>query len=106
MIEAANPIRVFINPEIMELLPAYLRRRDGDVILLQSYIADNDFHSIQVLGHKLCGNGSIFGFEQISKTGKDLESAAQDRDMHRVRKYSQELFVYLENIEICPESTQ
>ena len=96
-------IRVFIHPDMMDLLPAYLKRRDSDVELLRNYIGNQDFKAIQLLGHKLSGNGSVFGFDPISKTGKDLESAAINKDMSKVQEHTQELFAYLSNIEICPK---
>lgn len=103
MTETPCPPEVFIDPDILVLLPAYLLRRDADVLLLRKHIEVQDFESIRVIGHKLRGNGSLFGLDSISKTGEELESAAGDKDIFKVRKYIQELFEHLEKIKGRPQ---
>jgi HPt (histidine-containing phosphotransfer) domain-containing protein len=83
--------------EIASLIPAYLERRAGDVVLL---LDSGDFESIKNLGHKLSGNGSMYGFDQISLTGRELESASVNRDMAEIRKYTQKFSEYLAHLQV------
>ena len=102
MTEKAGAIRVYIDPNLMNLLPTYLKRRNDDVVLLRTSIRLQDFDSIQRIAHKLYGNGSMFGFDAISKMGKSLETAAMEKDILKIQEHTQALFEYLANIEICP----
>lgn len=86
--------------DLMELLPAYLKRREQDVARLRDFIECEDYDSVRQLGHKLSGNGITFGFEPISRMGSELEAAAIARDLAKIKSHTEELFVYLANIEI------
>ena len=96
-------MRVFINPQIMDLIPAYLIRRGEDLKRLQQFIEIEDFKSIEGLGHKLGGSGGTFGFAAISKVGTDLEAAALGRNISKIREHVQELSEYLANVHVCRE---
>ena len=95
-------MKVYIYPEVFELVPLYLKRRNDDVENLRSFIETEDFDSVQTIGHKLYGNGTMYGFDQISNVGKGLETAAIEKDLSKIVEHTQELFEYLKNLEICP----
>ena len=42
----------------------------------------NDFHSARRIGHDLKGIAGVFGEDTLNKTGKDIETAAQDEDLN------------------------
>ena len=87
----------------MDLLPAYLKRRNEDVELLRNWIVQKDFESIRRLGHKLSGNGTMYGLDWISKTGKDLEASAIDKDLPEIETQTQNLFNFLSTLEVFPK---
>ena len=102
MTEKKGPNRFFVTADKMDLFTAYLRRRHADVETLLKCLETKDFETVQRLGHKMCGNGGIFGFDQITKIGQNIESAAMFKDLGEIRKHTQELSEYLATIEIFP----
>ena len=96
-------IRVLIHPEILDLMPTYLKRREIEMQNLKEYIVSQDYDSIQRLGHKLSGHGSMYGFEQISISARNLEAAAECKDMNTIKTETHILAEYLAHIEIAPQ---
>ena len=95
--------RVFINPLILDLVPASLARRREDVALLRASGAAFDFTTIGRIGHKLCGNGALFGFVQISQIGSGIESAALRSDLLEVMRLTAHLDEYLESLDFSAD---
>lgn len=44
------------------------------------------YTSLEEVGHKLKGNGSTFGFEDLSLIGGDLQRAAELKDEDRIKE--------------------
>ena len=75
------------EPEITgEMLQNYIRRRHADVLAVKQSFSSGDYLNIDMIGHKLKGNGSLFGFPEISEIGAEMEEAAAQADLARVRK--------------------
>ncbi len=81
----------YIPPELVDLIPGYLHRRDEDVLSLRAFLSGKDFKSIKMLGHKLKGNGSSFGFDRISEIGHFLMPASDTQDVEEISKLISEL---------------
>lgn len=68
-------------PEIpIDMRVRYLQKRAQDVALCETALQQADFESIQSLAHRMKGNGTTFGFPEISRFGDELEQAALRRD--------------------------
>ena len=98
--EESSPkeIRVYVKPILMELIPAFLCRRNQEVVALRDLIRSRDFAGICLIGRKLCGNASTFGFHEISQIGSDLELASQSQETVKIEALILALGVYLENV--------
>ena len=81
-----------------ELIPPYLQRRREDLIQIGKLLEERDFHAIQRLGHKLCGNAATFGFAGLSQIGADLENAADRLDANRIEKLLSAFREYLNKL--------
>jgi HPt (histidine-containing phosphotransfer) domain-containing protein len=99
-IAPSEKIRVQVKAILMELVPAYLKRRSEDVDLLHSYLELQDFKSIQTVGHKLRGNAATYGFHELSKIGAEIEAAAQLHESAKIQDLTQCLLSYLSKIEV------
>lgn len=82
-----------IPPELMDIIPGYISRRDQDILFLKESLTHADFSAISMLGHKLKGNGASFGFDRISELGADLMLACDTKSTANV----QQLIFDLEN---------
>lgn len=79
-----EPIPVLIDPEIADIVPAYLENRRLDIARIRDAIAEQDFALIGHLGHKMKGTGQGYGFLLITDIGISLEIAAEERNMDKV----------------------
>jgi len=97
--------RIIVNPpaEIQDLIPVFLANRDKDVITLRQKLEDDDFQAIRMLAHSMKGSGASYGFDTITDIGRSLEQAAQEKDRQEIRKWTDRLSTYIENIEVIYE---
>lgn len=67
-----------------ELMSKYLERRKHNLIDCYQALENQSFKEIEKIGHQMRGNGKTFGHPELSRIGKDLESAAQLEDLNRL----------------------
>jgi HPt (histidine-containing phosphotransfer) domain-containing protein len=91
---------VYLDSEIREIIPVFLEHRTRDVQTIRAALAEKDFEAVQVLGHKMKGTGSGYGFDGISEIGGKLEQAAKNLDLPTIQELINKLAYYLDNIEI------
>lgn len=75
----------------------YLEKRRADLQACQQALATGDFSPIELLAHRMKGNGATFGFPELSRIGGELEAAAQAQDRGRVAASLGELTTTLTN---------
>ncbi|NQT70907.1 MAG: Hpt domain-containing protein [Desulfobacteraceae bacterium] len=93
-------IIVQVDEEIADLVPGFLENRRKDVIALKEAFARGEYETIGRLGHKLKGTGGGYGFDLITDLGQSLEEAAEEENNDEIQKRVQELFHFLENVEV------
>ena len=91
---------VHLDSDIREIIPLFLAHRSRDVQTIRTALEQNDFESIQVLGHKMKGTGSGYGFDAISEIGGQLERVAKNREGAAIHELLEKLGYYLDNLEI------
>ncbi len=95
-----SKIIIKIDPELMELIPAFLNNRYADILLMQDALKKGDYEIIERAGHGMKGSGAGFGFEAITEIGKSLEKAAQDKDVASIQESINRLSDYMKHIEV------
>jgi HPt (histidine-containing phosphotransfer) domain-containing protein len=93
-------IIVHVDPDIEDLIPGFLENRHKDIKNIGAALAQGDFETIRFLGHSMKGAGGSYGFDAITDIGKSLEQAAIAQDAGEIKKSLQELFAYLDSIEV------
>lgn len=69
-----------IDRDFEDIVPIFLANRQKDIHTLQQALTDADFATLQLLGHRMKGDGGGYGFPQISEIGAAMEQAAEQRD--------------------------
>ncbi len=102
MKEAKQSLRtvVYIAPYIRDLVPSFIQGRKKDVRIIHRALARRDYAAIEVLGHQMKGSGASYGFAPITQIGKSIEEAARDKDILGIRKNTDELLMYLNQVKI------
>jgi HPt (histidine-containing phosphotransfer) domain-containing protein len=93
-------IIVHADEDIADLIPGFLKNRRRDVETLKEGLQNNDYESIQILGHSMKGVGGGYGFDAIAGIGMSIEQAAKEKDAGEIRKQTGALSNYLERVEV------
>ena len=68
-----------VPPELQDLIPGFVERREEEVLHLKEFLAIADFNAIMEVGHRIKGSGTNYGFESISLIGQKMEIAASSK---------------------------
>ena len=94
--------RILVRTDVLfkDLVPGFLNNRRKDVISIHEALETGNFEAIQILGHKMKGDGGGYGFDAISEIGAALEQAATNQDFEKIRRYAGKLSDYVERVEV------
>ncbi|GBD37982.1 hypothetical protein HRbin37_00227 [bacterium HR37] len=92
--------KVYVDSELSEIVPVFLSNRRKDIELISRALESEDFESIKRVGHMMKGSGGGYGFDFITDLGRKIEEAAGKRDEVRVRRYMEELLLFLDTVEV------
>ncbi|MCB1168736.1 MAG: Hpt domain-containing protein [Leptospiraceae bacterium] len=93
-------MKVEISKDLEDLIPGYLEGIRKTVTDLKSYLAQGDWESLRVQGHRMKGSGGGYGFQFLTDRGKEIEDAAKAQDGGAIEKALSELDEYLSSVEI------
>lgn len=91
---------VRVDPDLMELMPNFMESRRSDVLLLSQELNSHNYDTIRVIGHRMKGYGSSYGFHLISEIGAAIETAAEEEQSEIIRSQIDILGKYIEAVEI------
>ncbi|HSF68344.1 MAG TPA: Hpt domain-containing protein [Nitrospiraceae bacterium] len=95
-----NVITLHIDQGLEEIVPGFLENRRRDVQTIETALQENDMLRIQVLGHRMKGDGGGYGFDVISMIGEALEQAALREDRDAIRRRTAELTDFLARVTV------
>jgi HPt (histidine-containing phosphotransfer) domain-containing protein len=85
------------------LVAAYLERCRRGLPLLEAAVRQNQHEQTRVLGHRMKGAGTPYGFSRLTEIGARIEHAAADQNSGALRECMAELAEYLSRVEIATE---
>jgi CheY-like chemotaxis protein len=97
---AAGRTVVQVDPDLRELVPDYLAHKRADSIVLRAAIERGDFTTVGALAHRMKGDGSSYGFDEINEIGAGLMDAARREDLTKARRLADSLADYLARVEV------
>ena len=95
-----DKIVVHIDADLKELIPGYLNSRYRDIQVMQKALAQGDYDTIHIVGHSMKGSGGGYGFDTITEIGGALEQAAKEGEPDAIRRWMDELRMYLERVQV------
>jgi HPt (histidine-containing phosphotransfer) domain-containing protein len=99
-ISTGNKVTVVIDPDLEDIIPGFLENRRGDLKKLEAARQQRDAKTVQVLGHRMKGDGGGYGFDAISAIGEALEQAALRQDWTAIARQTIELGDFLTRVEV------
>jgi hypothetical protein len=94
---------VKVKSYLKDMVPGYLENREKDIQEIGNLISLRDFEQIKILGHRMKGSGSGYGFEEISRCGLAIERGASAKDIEIIKEILSQLKDYLEKVEVIFE---
>ena len=92
---STDRITVQIDRDFEDIVPGFLANRRRDTQTLRHALADKDFGTIHMLGHRMSGDGGGYGLDQISEIGSALELAAARQDYAASEQHIKQLEDFL-----------
>lgn len=65
----------------------YIDRRKAELIDMEVCLVRQDFSNLKSFGHKLKGNGSSFGYDELTEFGSLIEESAKEKDLEKTQVY-------------------
>ena len=97
---AENGIILYIDQGLEEIVPGFLENRRREVQTLEIALQENNLAQIQIIGHRMRGDGGGYGFDAISTIGVALEQAAAREDRDAIRRRIAELIDFLARVTV------
>ena len=94
---------VRVDPALESLVPRFLENRRRDLVALKGALGDEDYTTIQTIGHAMKGTGGGYGFHAISALGKELEDCGKSKDGVGASQWVEALEGYLAGVEVLYE---
>ncbi len=91
---------VRIDRDLEDIVPVFLTNRKKDLLTIRIALAEQDFKTIQTLGHRMKGDGGGYGFDKISEIGGVMELAAERHDHPAVERHTAELEDFLARVTV------
>ncbi|MGE4496355.1 MAG: response regulator [Deferribacterales bacterium] len=93
-------IEVNVRPEFAEVTPLFLRDLKQMPQKIRELLDNDDFESIQFIGHRLKGEAKTFGFEPVSDYGLYIQGAAIRRSRQKIEETAEDLNEYASKIRL------
>ncbi len=95
-----DTFQVVIDPDLEPLMPRYFDIRWKELAEMELSIEHHDADTTRMLGHKLKGTGTSYGFPKLTELGGAIEIAGKAGDLAEAAALAAEVRSYLENVEI------
>lgn len=89
---------VEIDPDLAELVPGFLQNRKKDAEKMSELLAEENFGEIRIIGHSMAGSAGGYGFPEIGKIGRAIETAALGLQTEDIKKANRILREYLATV--------
>lgn len=91
---------VEIDADLRDLAPAFIDRKRVDAERLRCAVEEANFAEIAAIAHKIKGEGGSYGFDELTRIGAALETAALSGGAKEARREISRLAEYLNSVEI------
>lgn len=98
-----KPLLITVDKTIESLIPEYVKNRHQELEVLRTALASADFEELRQRGHRMKGVGAPYGFELVTRLGKQIEDCAKENNGVEIEKLVTEYADYLSRINIVYE---
>jgi hypothetical protein len=95
----SEKIRLNVEPALRELVPGFLANRRKDVEVIGRALNSGNLEAIRVVGHNIRCFSRVYGFEQLTALGEEIQQAAADASTLRIAHAQSQLADYLSRVD-------
>ncbi|MCO4772075.1 MAG: response regulator [Deltaproteobacteria bacterium] len=96
---------VHVDPDIADLVPRFLAHRKAEAAEMRRAYQDQDFETLQRLGHDLRGCAPGYGFAELGRLGALLETAASSADLLSTAEVIAQVEARLASVRWMPDAS-
>lgn len=93
-------IHLHVDASLKELVPSFLAGRRKDLEALRRALHSGDLAAIRSVGHNIRAFSRLYGFDELTALGEQLETAAEEASTLRIVHLQGQLADYLERVEV------
>lgn len=91
----------YVNSDLKELIPAFIYNTQKEIKALEEAINQNDWPTIERMGHSIKGSSHGYGFKHMALIGGRMQAAAcETNDRGKLPQLLRELIDYTENVQV------
>lgn len=95
--------QVTVDAMLEPIMDRYLELRLEELAQTEDAIAAEDGETVRMLGHRLKGTGTSYGFERLTELGAAIEIAGREGRFADAAELAAEVRAYVENVEVVFE---
>jgi hypothetical protein len=92
-------IQLHVEPALRELVPGFLANRRKDLEVIGRALSSGNLEAIRVVGHNIRCFSRVYGFEELTALGEEIQQAAADASTLRIAHAQSQLASYLSRID-------
>src|SRR6185295_15260387 len=92
-------IQLNVEPALRELVPGFLANRRKDLEVIGRALNSGNLEAIRVVGHNIRCFSRVYGFEELTALGEEIQQAAADASTLRIAHAQTQLASYLSRID-------
>ena len=85
----------FDDDEWAEMQEMYINHTFKELNVIKEDIESTTYDSLRTFGHNIKGSGGMYGFNEITEIGANIESAAKDSDIDKIKSNLETLEIFL-----------
>ena len=87
----------FDDDEWAEMQEMYLNHTFKELNTIKKTLEFPSFDSLRTFGHNIKGSGGMYGFDEITSMGAEIESAAMNENLEVIKSHLDALEVFLKS---------
>ncbi|HZQ72238.1 MAG TPA: hypothetical protein VFB08_04920 [Burkholderiales bacterium] len=99
----AAPIRLSVGPELKPLLPGFMANRRKDLEAIARAMDSGNLEAVGVVGHNIRCFSRVYGFDDLTALGEELQQAAEERSLLRIAHLQSRLADYLGRVQFADD---
>lgn len=94
---------VYVDPDLKELIPEFIENIYKNTEEIKKLLMDGDLETIRGIGHSMKGSGGSYGFDEITRIGKEIEEAAKAGNKDDIARLNKSLVEYLSKVKVVTD---